>query len=72
MPLTFAEKVKIICKRKNITIKDLAESLGTTRQNLTNKLSRDNFPEKEMIKICNALNCSYNSIITMNDTDEQI
>lgn len=27
MPLTFAEKVKIICNRKNITIKDLAESL---------------------------------------------
>ena len=72
MPLTFAEKVKIICNRKNITIKDLAESLGATRQNLTNKLSRDNFPEKEMGKICKALYCSYNSIITMNDTDEQI
>ena len=72
MPLTFAEKVKIICNRKNITIKDLAESLGTTRQNLTNNLSRDNFTEKEMVKISKALDCSYNSIITMNDTDEQI
>lgn len=72
MPLTFAERVRIICNRKNITIKDLAESLGTTRQNFTNKLSRDNFPEKEMVKICKALDCSYNSIITMNDTDEQI
>lgn len=55
-----------------MTIKDLAEALGTTRQNLTNKLSRDNFPEKEMIRICKVLDCSYSSIITMNDTDEQI
>ena len=72
MPLTFAEKIKIICNRKNMTIKDLAEALGTTRQNLTNKLSRDNYPEKEMIRICKVLDCSYSSIITMNDTDEQI
>ena len=50
MPLTFAEKVKIICNRKNITIKDLAESLGTTRQNLTNKLSRDNFLKRKWSK----------------------
>ena len=72
MPLTFAEKIKIICNRKNMTIKDLAEALGTNRQNLTNKLRRYNFPEKEMIRICKVLDCSYSSIITMNDTDEQI
>ena len=72
MPLTFAEKIKIICNRKNMTIKDLAEALGTTRQNLSNKLSRDNLPEKEMIRIFKVLDCSYSSIITMNDTDEQI
>lgn len=51
MPLTFSEKIKVILKRKNMTVSDLADILGTSHQNLTNKLSRDNFQEKEMLDI---------------------
>ena len=40
MPLSFGEKVKILLKRRNMTITELATILGTSRQNLTNKLSR--------------------------------
>ena len=72
MPLSFSEKIKIILKRRGLTIKELADTLGTTRQNLTNKLSRDNFNEKEMMLIAEKLNCTYKNIIVMNDTNEEI
>ena len=49
--LTMGEKVKIMLKRRNMTLSQLAESLGQSRQNLSNKMSRDNFTEKELIEI---------------------
>lgn len=54
MELSFGEQIKIILKRKNMTIQDLAElyeiTTGTkmTRQNLSQRLRRDNFPEQDM------------------------
>lgn len=72
MPLTFGEKVKIILNRRDMTITDLATSLGTSRQNLTNKLTRDNFQEREMIEISQKLDCSYKGLIVMNDTGEEL
>ena len=36
MNLTVSEKLKILLGRKNLTIKDLADKLGTSRQNLFN------------------------------------
>lgn len=35
----------------NMTQIELANAMGTTRQNLTNKLTRDNFTAKELCKI---------------------
>lgn len=72
MSLSFSEKVKIILSRRNMTITDLATALETSRQNLTNKLARDNFHEKEMIEISSKLNCSYKGLLIMNDTGEEL
>lgn len=54
MELSFAEQIKIILKRKNMTIQDLAllyeaqTGVKMTRQNLSQRLRRDNFPEQDM------------------------
>ena len=54
MELSFGEQIKIILKRNNMTIQDLAtlyeERTGSkmSRQNLTQRLKRDNFPEQDM------------------------
>ena len=72
MSLTMGEKIKIILKRRNMTITELAEKIGTSRQNLNNKFSRDNFSEKEIREISQALNCSFEGTFTMNDTHETI
>lgn len=54
MELSFGEQIKIILKRKNMTIQDLAAlyeaqtGVKMTRQNLSQRLRRDNFPEQDM------------------------
>ena len=72
MPLTMGEKIKIILKRRNMTVAQLAEKIGQSRQNFSNKLSRDNFTEKELYSIANALDCSFEAVFIMNDTNEKI
>ena len=72
MPLTMGEKIKIILGRRNMTLAELAEKIGQSRQNLSNKMSRDNFSEKELYEIAQALNCSYQARLVMNDTGEEI
>ena len=72
MPLTLGEKIKIILNRRSLTLAQLAEQTGQSRQNMSNKMSRDNFSEKELYKIANALNCTFEAGFIMNDTGEKI
>jgi transcriptional regulator with XRE-family HTH domain len=72
MPLTLGEKIKIILNRRGLTIAQLAEQTGQSRQNMSNKMSRDNFSEKELHEIANALNCTFEAAFIMNDTGEKI
>lgn len=72
MPLTMTEKIKIVLKRRGMTVGDLAEATGQTRQNLSNKLSRDNFQESEVRKIAEALNCDFEAYFVMRDNGERI
>ncbi len=72
MNLKTSEKIKILLGRRNQTISELATILGTSRQNLTNKLTRDNFSENELKDIADALNCEFRSTFTMKDTGEEI
>ena len=54
MNFSFGEQIKIILKRNNMTIQDLADLYESqtgskmTRQNLSQRLRRDNFPEQDM------------------------
>ena len=72
MPITMREKIKIMLGRRNMTLAQLAEKTGQSRQNMSNKMSRDNFTEKELRTIAAALNCTYNAQFVTNDTHETI
>lgn len=72
MPFTASEKIRILVKRNDITLTELAERLQTSRQNLNDKLRRDNFTENDLKQIAAALNCTYESVFIMNDTGERI
>ena len=72
MGLTSSERIKIILKRRGMTLGQLAEKTGQTRQNLSNKMGRDNFPEKELREIAAALDCDYEANFIMRDTGEKV
>ena len=65
LDLTFGEQVKIILSRKGMTIKELAEMIEErtgkkmSRQNLTQRLGRDNFQEQDMRMIAEILGCPF-------------
>lgn len=67
-----ALKIKTILLERDMTIKELAEKIGTSGNNLSNKLSRDNLSEKELHAIADALNCCYDGIFTYLDTGKQL
>ena len=74
--LSFGEQVKIILSRKNMTIKELAELIqertgkAMSRQNLTQRLGRDNFQEKGMRMIAAILDCPFRLSIFPTDPAE--
>lgn len=76
--LTFGEQVKIVLSRKGMTIKELAEQIEErtgkkmSRQNLTQRLGRDNFQEQDMRMIADILGCSFQlSILASQEAAER-
>ena len=70
--MTVSEKIRLLARRRGITITALAGKIKMTRQNLNMKLKNDNFTVKDLQEIAVALNCSFDSVFTMNDTGEKI
>ena len=56
--LTTPEKIRLISKRLDKSMGDLAEATGQTRQNLSNKMSRNNLSEKDIIALAEAMGCT--------------
>jgi len=54
----------------SITYSELAEKIGTSNQNLSNKLSRDNFSEQELHKIAEAFGCQYEGFFIFDDGEK--
>lgn len=75
--LTFGEQVKIVLSRKDMTIKELAEEIEArtgkkmSRQNLTQRLGRDNFQEQDMRMIADILGCPFQLSILGNTDSEK-
>ena len=49
------ENIKIVMLKRKMNIKELAEKLGTTGNNMTNKFKRDNFSENELKEIAKGI-----------------
>ena len=71
--MALSEKIRIVLvKRGNMSEAALARKMGISPQNLHNKMKRDNFTEKDLSEIAEALDCTYNATFTLNDTGEVI
>lgn len=66
------EKIKIALVKRGMSANQLAQILDTSASNLYQKFKRDNFSEKELIEIANALNCDFVGKFRMRDTGEEI
>lgn len=65
--MSMSKKIKQLLIEKDTTITQLATLLGTKPQNITNKLSRDNFSDNDLHKIANVLNCKYEAKFIIED-----
>lgn len=70
--MAMSEKIKIVLLKRKMSITKLAEILGTTQSNVSGKLKRDNFSEKELTEIAEALNCDLDVSFTLRDTGEKV
>lgn len=59
----FSKLLKIKLVEMDMTAKELALRLGTTQQNISAKMKRDNFSEKEMLQIAEALDLDLNIML---------
>ena len=67
--LSFVEQYKILLERENKTVADVAALIGTTRQNLNQKLNRNNLSEKDMEQLASAI--GYDLQIIMKKYDRE-
>ena len=72
MDITVGEKIRTLMARRKISITELAQKSGQSRQNLSNKLHRNNFSEQEIARLCEVLDCRFDIVFTMNDTGEKL
>lgn len=70
--MSMSEKIRIVLLKRKMSITELAGFIGSSQSNLSNKLKRDNFSEKELIQIADILNCDFKGTLIMRDTGEEI
>ena len=72
MEMTAGEKIRLLAKRKGKSMGDIADLTEQSRQNLSNKMKRDNFTVADLQKIAAALDCSVNITFVDDTTGESI
>lgn len=65
--MAMAKKIKMLMVEKDVTILELAEKMGTSQPNLSNKLKRDNFSEKDLLQIAEVLGVGYEANFILED-----
>lgn len=70
--MAMTEKIKILLVKRKMTLKELAEKIGTSPSNLSGKFKRDNFSEKELEDIAAALDVEYKAYFEIPGTGETV
>ena len=67
-----AKKIRFLLIERGCTQIELAQKLGISRANLSDRLKRDNFTEKDLVKIADALDCDFEACFVLRDTGKRI
>ena len=65
--MAMTEKIRILLIKKGMTASQLAEKLGTSQPNLSKKMKRDNFSEKELLEIAKVLDVKFEGFFFLGD-----
>ncbi len=57
-----SKAIKQLMQERNMKVKELADAMGLSAQNMSNKLYRDSFSYNEVAKIADILNCDVKII----------
>lgn len=66
-----AEKIELVLVKRKMNKTGLAEKLNCSTSNLYNKFKRDNFSERELKEIAEALDCTFEANFVLNDSGEK-
>lgn len=69
---TMAKKISMLLIEVGITKQELAKRLGTTPSNISGKLRRDNFSEKELQEIASACGATFECNFIITSTGKKI
>ena len=71
--MSMSERVRILLiKRGNISEAELARRMGISPQNLSNKMKRDNFSDRELRDVASALGCDYKNAFVIPESGEEV
>ena len=71
--MSMVEKIRLACvKRGNISEAELARRVGVTPQNFNNKMKRDNFSERDLQEIAEALGLRLEIAFVDPETGEKV
>jgi DNA-binding Xre family transcriptional regulator len=66
-----SEKIRMVLAKRDRNKSWLAKQLGWSTSNLYNKLGRDNFSERELREIAEALGCNLEINFVLKDSGEK-
>lgn len=69
---TMKKLINLLLVERSMSKKELAKKLGTSSSNLSGKLSRDNFSEKELQDIAEACDATFIGSFVLNGTGKEI
>lgn len=68
--MNVSEIIKIVCVKRNITVAELSVKMGFSKQNLFNKLYRNDMKVSDLERILAALDCELNvSVLDKNSKE---
>ena len=70
--MNVSEIIKIICVKRNITVAELSVKMGFSKQNLFNKLYRNDMKVSDLEKILDALDCELKICILDKESKQPI
>lgn len=62
--------IRVLCRKKGISISELARRLGQTPQNFTKKLQRETVSTEELIQIGNEMGIKFEQSFTLEDGEK--